>query len=487
MGTTKKGFIISFNKGKTKLLGTVLAYGVDKVELFSLLTTISSTVFLIVSHANGETDASTISLAIAVGSLLFSLFSFLSKLHKFNISLSLYYAIPIPEEKLQDIRLSSKYKSIYSIETYNNKSYNERYIYSKTINHQLLSETFIPLVMDNIKYSVPHNIKEFVPFALKDRLKQNHKLFNGKSLGLSTDLIPFDRQVNKGNSISLNEGETQFITVKKTKYFDMLTTNHLITNIIKTKENSTKVFDGRSIYLDNNEVIDLSQSYLSDIIGVNTIAITNDNYVIIGRQGRFSEVSPEDYVPSGSGSLTQSDVNKIKNHKWTYTKKETYVPGKVETEHKENKNFLELIAYGASRELIEETNAPRNTKLKTLLLGYVRLLKRGGKPDFFCVSYIDISKEDIEKRLKRSKEVKDQIQGLPVFIELKTSNHANEVYEKILELENNPYAYSDKNKPQNPKTKVSLQLHVTGKFIKEFLNDGIDVFELVKNKQDYKK
>ena len=45
MGTTKKAFLISFNKGKTKLLGTVLAYGVDKVELFSLLTTITSTVF----------------------------------------------------------------------------------------------------------------------------------------------------------------------------------------------------------------------------------------------------------------------------------------------------------------------------------------------------------------------------------------------------------------------------------------------------------
>lgn len=67
--------------------------------------------------------------------------------------------------------------------------------------------------------------------------------------------------------------------------------------------------------------------------------------------------------------------------------------------------FRDILTYSMMREFCEECNYSlknAKAKMKTRIIGYVRLLERGGKPDYFGISYIDESifdlRNDIRKR-----------------------------------------------------------------------------------------
>ena len=53
------------------------------------------------------------------------------------------------------------------------------------------------------------------------------------------------------------------------------------------------------------------------------------------------------------------------------------------------------------REFREENNYVKAKKMKTTIVGYVRLLERGGKPDFFGISYIDENSSGLKNKIKK--------------------------------------------------------------------------------------
>lgn len=65
----------------------------------------------------------------------------------------------------------------------------------------------------------------------------------------------------------------------------------------------------------------------------------------------------------------------------------------------EGLTFQQLITDTINRELSEENGfysesiAPIADKVKTKVIGLARLLDRGGKPDFFGITYIDVKAE----------------------------------------------------------------------------------------------
>ena len=111
-----------------------------------------------------------------------------------------------------------------------------------------------------------------------------------------------------------------------------------------------------------------------------TIVVTKDGYIIVGKQGDYSRANAGRYVPSGSGSVNYADLNKSTN------------------------DFKSLIINAMEREFCEENNykIDRRNKIKTIIIGYVRLLERGGKPDFFGISFIDEYSHKFNNSIKKT-------------------------------------------------------------------------------------
>ncbi|MDE7168149.1 MAG: hypothetical protein K2O28_04795 [Clostridia bacterium] len=73
-------------------------------------------------------------------------------------------------------------------------------------------------------------------------------------------------------------------------------------------------------------------------------------------------------------------------------------------------SFRNFITYGMVRELVEESHVCKTTKHKidpftmknymdrTEICGYIRILDRGGKPDFFGITYLDYNEKQLKEK-----------------------------------------------------------------------------------------
>jgi len=139
-------------------------------------------------------------------------------------------------------------------------------------------------------------------------------------------------------------------TVSELKYFPILKIN----NSVKLRE--------------------ISSDNLNNEIGVSTIGITSDNFVVFWIQNEKALSSVNFIVPTGSGSCDYSDIQKENG----------------------DMDFIKTIIYAMERELIEESTGEKSMKKrndyieKTQLLGYFRWLTKAGKPEFVGVTKLKI-------------------------------------------------------------------------------------------------
>lgn len=131
----------------------------------------------------------------------------------------------------------------------------------------------------------------------------------------------------------------------------------------------------------NTVIKSFSDSDFSDHIGVSTLLITSDKepYSVVFRQSNSSAQGPGKLVSSGSGSIDFADF-------------------------REGEDLRKVVIRAAERELFEETKLEetikdKNWEIKTRILGYYRDMERGGKPEFCCVTEIDVPKEALAANL----------------------------------------------------------------------------------------
>ncbi|MEG1849018.1 MAG: hypothetical protein RR197_00520 [Oscillospiraceae bacterium] len=123
---------------------------------------------------------------------------------------------------------------------------------------------------------------------------------------------------------------------------------------------------------------DLSTSMMSNEIGVSTLGITNDGYLVLLQQNTRANSSSGLLVPTGSGSADWAD----------------YHPG----------NFRDTIVGATNRELYEEIGRPKGFTAEsvgtTKLLGFFRWINFGGKPEFLSLTRMNVSVCDISPEKK---------------------------------------------------------------------------------------
>ncbi len=249
----------------------------------------------------------------------------------------------------------------YEIRDFINYSgYCEKYIMSNSVNVFLLENRIgfsrLP------KYTLSNTLLAIFPHVINKKLEDKNKsVTNGKVLGLVDDIV-----VN-----------SKTIRVRKVSYFDSLLTHGLVYKVIYEAGNLQPYFNGETLLFETESKIirDISTCLCTNFMGASTLLITQENagyFFWIVVQGQGNDANAGRIAPSGSGSVDYKDITK-------------------------KQSFNDILTYAMERELCEETGTMK--KVCSKVIGYARLLERGGKPDFFGLSYFSGSLDDVKIRI----------------------------------------------------------------------------------------
>ena len=370
------------------------------------------------------------------------------------------------------IQSSIEYKnSGYTFLSYNG----EEYEISSKVNDMLcnldVNNTHVPFTLNKKLFTIPQEATKIFDYKIKQIIEDDKIIFNGKLVRLSTDLFLQNSPLK--------------IKLERTDYFSNVITNDSIFESCRNKTDVNYKLNGYNFSVKDQidydkskkvNLLNLSQNYCSNIIGISTLAVTKDNKVIVLVQGR-GDVNRQKLVPSGSGS------------------------GEYKTLKKTN-DFFEYLKNEMHREMLEEMQISKaNYKLlkdqkyditkyqaQTTIVGFCRLLDRGGKPDFFgltyfpqitsdlLVDYFNVYKKRIEQKSQKLFDVYQNLNN-------KLKNKYSKRLEKKVQVANQRYKISLKHEIDdlivldniyqldNTDKVVSLQLHLLKNIILEIANN----------------
>lgn len=199
-------------------------------------------------------------------------------------------------------------------------------------------------------------------------------LFNSKKIRLCSDLTPSDLETKAT------------ATVHKTDYFSGVLTNEQVGTVVYSRVTDNLVYEGFSA-MANPHLLDLSASLCSNHIGASTIAWTLDGYVILTSQTKYAFVDACKWLSTGSGSADWKDSRAA----LTLQKLATLA---MERELRQE--------CGLARSWLDWLFRRKAIALYTQVTGFARFLHRGGKPEFFGITIIPLTKEDIRVRLSEA-------------------------------------------------------------------------------------
>ncbi|MBS1229771.1 MAG: hypothetical protein H6R17_3048 [Proteobacteria bacterium] len=244
-----------------------------------------------------------------------------------------------------------------------------RAVVSLAVNRAIRCAAELPLNVREGLWKLRGLGEELLPFALY-RASRRGLVFDADKLRLGSDLL-------------LNKGKLpKRVEIQKTRYFSGLATNDVSYLEVNSRPVSDlysplkSIYDGFSLFLTQiGERLTLAQlagSRCSNHLGVSTMAVTRDGVVLITGQSSHNIQSRRLLAPSGSGSVDWRDLG-------------------------QSNDLLAVVRRAAERELTEECGFKAGRyPMKTSVIGFARLVHRGGKPEFFCLTEIDENAGDLE-------------------------------------------------------------------------------------------
>ena len=353
-----------------KIQSSMMSFGINKGYFISAGIAILSVVRVIYEAnidgwENVNYDINTlwpflVTIVSTIYTISSSIINYRSYSHKFSIIHDNYYK----NEVTNKIRLSERQvDNGYAIRFFYNGLNQEKYIISDDINVKLIEGEVININNLKYKFRLADEIKQYVPCVLKRSFMSEKVIFNGKLVRMASELCL----------------DSDSVSVQDVRYFDGQCSNEIVYKKIKSNCSLGLPFSGECLlYDDANVLYDLGYSSCAKYIGASTLVITKDNYIVIGKQDLFSKSNAGRYAPSGSGSVNYKDL-------------------------KSSKDFNSLIINAMEREFCEESHycLDKKDKMTSVIIGYARLLERGGKPDFFGISFIDEYSYNLENEVKQ--------------------------------------------------------------------------------------
>lgn len=245
-----------------------------------------------------------------------------------------------------------------------------------------LSLAQIKLIIEPVKFQPnihPESERIFFLYKLHAFLNRR-KLFNSRCIRLSSIELQTDSLSRKN----------LFIKTQEVDYFDYIKTNLILDAKLHLESSSLR----NKIHIEqsNGQLENLSESKLANIFGVNILILTIDGELILQKRSGNTLIRPNEICSSASGSL--SNLRGIKNN-----------PDHII-------DFREFPFF--FREAFEEIGLKSSNivESKTFFLGITRELIRGGQPELFLSSQVDLDKDQI---LNLSKKAKDKFEASYLF------------------------------------------------------------------------
>lgn len=248
-------------------------------------------------------------------------------------------------------------------------------------------------------------ITPFFQYKYFNSKKNNQLFFNESKLCMGSDFNP----------------KSGYINCFKGSYFNSFLTNEISSSALKRTSDAIVIYDASNFYPckynHTNEKYDLhnmdSDTPMNNHIGVSTLAITKDNYLVIRKQGSSSLQNINKYVPTGSGSCDWTDI--------------------------QGDSFIATIKYAMKRELWEENGGKEigssiNEFGETKVLGYFRWLKRGGKPEFVGITRLNYDLNELNPNQEELVNLSTKHEKDTFYIE--SMNDLSENIETIKDMEN---------------------------------------------------
>ncbi|MGI6348303.1 MAG: hypothetical protein ACOXZ0_00075 [Eubacteriales bacterium] len=255
----------------------------------------------------------------------------------------------------------------------NDNAEDECYVMSNRVNRYLQkgssTEIYKPhLFIESQSYRLPEEIRLLVPRIMRHNLKKGNKyIYNGQLL-------------RQNQSMYFNEqGKIDPLTLSRVGYYDGQCTHEIVYKNFVSRDH-VGVTSGKVLMLnEENQLRPIEHSHSALFLGASTLVFTKDHKILIALQGTKAKVNPNRYVPSGSGSVQWHSDYRVTG----YTVLE------------------DVLIHAMEREFCEEWNLPdrsiNNIRLKTAIIGYCLLIERGGKPDYFGLTYLDMTYEELSK------------------------------------------------------------------------------------------
>ncbi len=242
----------------------------------------------------------------------------------------------------------------------------------------LENQNIVKLFQDGQKKIVPDLCKkkrkdplEYVKLYKDTLLKfLNHRWYEVSQRG---GLFTNDEKLCFASEIISSKDGSYKWRVTKGYYYHGYLTNFIYTQYVGGS--NYKLFP--PVNMNTDPIRSLGDSDFADHIGVSTLLYTNDGFIFVFRQAANAGYNANYYMPTGSGSMDFADL-------------------------KVGDDLCDTIIRGAERELAEESSLKKllgdeafASQLSTQVIGYYRDMERGGKPEFCCVSRIDMKKEEV--------------------------------------------------------------------------------------------
>jgi hypothetical protein len=211
--------------------------------------------------------------------------------------------------------------------------------------------------MRSERYRLPADLADIAPCILR-RTTGGKFLFNGGCVRMLGDC---------------RVGGSGIIPFQPAGFFDLLCSNELMSWEVPGRSGAWDV-RAEFLYDEDRRLIPLASSELANVVGVSTLAVSHDRQVLVVSQSRGNHASQGLLAPSGSGSLEPKDIDE---------------------------DLQTFALNGANREFCEETGVPASLITMSTLIGYGRWLERGAKPEFFGLTLLDGTAEQIDRRRRR--------------------------------------------------------------------------------------
>jgi hypothetical protein len=222
---------------------------------------------------------------------------------------------------------------------------------SEDVNQALFCGANAELVVSSTGFKNKHS-SVVSHVLLREFTQKKAVLFNAAKVRMLTD------------PTILSPGVLRPVHVGMTHYYETLVTNDAVSLELVSHTSRNTVFNGRDFCFPKHAIPPCGQSACSNQVGASTLAVTSDGYLVIAEQGRRSAIGKGLLAASGSGSADWKDVGAFTT-------------------------LQEFVMNFAMRELIEECGLSASDVEWMRIIGYGRLLDRGGLPQFFCLARLN--------------------------------------------------------------------------------------------------